>query len=139
MGYGYPTALGVKAAHPDVPVVSIIGDGGFMFGVQDMATAVQEQINLVTILFNNRSYGNVLRDQRMGFGNRTIGAVLENPDFQMLGKAFRADTYLVRSPEELKPVLTKALKAKAPVLIEVDVPQGSEISPWEFIHPPRRA
>ncbi|MEQ1647360.1 MAG: thiamine pyrophosphate-dependent enzyme [Hyphomicrobiaceae bacterium] len=137
LGYGFPTALGVKAAHPDTPVVSIIGDGGFMFGVQEMATAVQERLNLITILFNNKSYGNVLRDQRIGFGNRTIGAVLENPDFQMLGKAFRADTYLVRSPQELRPALTRALKSKAPVLIEVEVPQGSETSPWEFIHPPR--
>ena len=64
LGSGFPTALGAKVAHPDRPVVAITGDGGFMFAVQELATAIQERIGLVTLLFNNRSYGNVLRDQK---------------------------------------------------------------------------
>ena len=135
LGFGFPTALGVKVAHPRKPVVSVTGDGGFMFAVQELATAKQYGIALVTIVFNNASYGNVLRDQRTAYGNRVLGAVLENPDFMALAKAFGVEGHRVASPAALKPVLEKAIKAQAPVLIEVKVPQGNEVSPWEFIHP----
>ncbi len=67
LGFGFAEALGVKAGNPDKAVVSITGDGGFMFGVQDLATAVQYGINVVTIVFNNNAYGNVLRDQQTLF------------------------------------------------------------------------
>ncbi len=137
LGFGFPTALGVKAAHPDRAVVSVTGDGGFMFAVQELATAAQESIAIVTIVFNNKSYGNVLRDQRTGFGNRVIGAVLDNPDFVALARAFGIEAHRVNSPEALKPVLAKAIECEKPVVIEVDIEQGSEVSPWEFIHPKR--
>ncbi|MEQ1611928.1 MAG: thiamine pyrophosphate-dependent enzyme, partial [Hyphomicrobiaceae bacterium] len=134
LGFGFPTALGVKVAHPDKAVVSVNGDGGFMFGMQELATAKQEGIGLVTLLFNNNAFGNVMRDQKERFGNRVIGATLENPDFMTLAKAFGIEGHRVSSPEELRPVLAKALDTKKPVLIEIEVPQGSEVSPWEFIH-----
>lgn len=135
LGFGFPSALGVKVAHPDRPVVSVTGDGGFMFAVQELATAVQENIALVVLLFNNRSYGNVLRDQRTRFGNRVIGSQLDNPDFMRLGAAFGVACHRVSSPEALRPVLRAALGAGRPVLIEIEVAQGSEMSPWAFIHP----
>jgi acetolactate synthase-1/2/3 large subunit len=135
LGFGFPTALGVKVAHPEAPVVSVTGDGGFMFGVQELATAKQYGIALVTLVFNNAAYGNVLRDQRTAYGNRVIGADLDNPDFMMLAKAFDVEGHRVATPAALKRVLEKALQASAPVLIEVQVAQGSEVSPWEFIHP----
>ncbi|WP_158817251.1 thiamine pyrophosphate-dependent enzyme [Methylocapsa sp. S129] len=137
LGFGFQTALGVKAAHPGKPVVSITGDGGFMFGVQELATAAQYNIGLVTLLFNNNAFGNVLRDQRIGFGNRVIGAALENPDFMLLARAFGVEGHRVASPAALAPVLEQALKSDRPVLIEIVVAQGSEVSPWEFIHPTR--
>ena len=134
LGFGFPTALGVTVAHPERPVVSITGDGGFMFAVQELATEVQEGIGLVILLFNNNSYGNVLRDQRMGFDNRIIGAVLNNPDFMALAHAFGVEGHRVSSPEALKPVLARAINSIRPVLIEVEIAQDSEVSPWEFIH-----
>jgi acetolactate synthase I/II/III large subunit len=137
LGFGFPTALGVKVAHPDRPVVSVTGDGGFMFAVQELATAAQERIGLITLLFNNRSYGNVLRDQRIGFGNRIIGATLENPDFMTLARAFGIAGRRVDTPEGLKRALVEVLATDAPTLIEITVPQGSESSPWPFIHPKR--
>lgn len=137
LGFGFPTALGVKVAHPDRPVICLTGDGGFMFAVQELATAAQEGIALVTLLFNNNAYGNVLRDQKIGFGNRVIGSVLQNPDFMTLARAFGIEGHRVASPDDLRPVLARALEARHPVLIEVSVPQGSEVSPWEFIHPKR--
>jgi acetolactate synthase-1/2/3 large subunit len=138
LGFGFPTALGVSAANNDV-VVSMGGDGGFTFGVQELATAVQEKLAVVQIVFNNNAYGNVLRDQQTNFGNRTLGAALHNPDFVALAKAFGVEGHRVASPEELRPVLTRAITARTPQLIEVLVPQGSEVSPWEFIHPKPRA
>ena len=137
LGFGFPTALGVKVAHPQTPVVSITGDGGFMFAVQELATAKQYAIALVTILFDNRSYGNVMRDQQERFGNRQIGAALDNPDFVALGKAFGVETTRVTSAASLEPVLAKAIRAKGPTLIVVEIPQASETSPWPFIHPVR--
>jgi acetolactate synthase-1/2/3 large subunit len=137
LGFGFQTALGVKAAHPDRPVVSITGDGGFMFGVQELATAAQYGIGLITLLFNNNAFGNVMRDQNVGFGGRVIGAALENPDFMMLAQAFGVEAHHVDSPAALRPVLAQALTANRPVLIEIAITQGAEASPWEFIHPAR--
>lgn len=136
LGAGFPTALGVKVAHPDKVVVSVTGDGGFMFAVQELATARQENIALVTILFNNKSFGNVMRDQRVGFEGRTIGSKLVNPDFLALSAAFGVTAFSVSSPAELGPVLHDAIHCGQPVLIVVDVECGTEVSPWEFINPP---
>lgn len=137
LGFGFPSALGVKVAHPDRPVVCVTGDGGLMFAAQELATAAQEGIAVVTLVFNNNAYGNVLRDQQTGFANRVIGAQLTNPDFVKLANAFGIEAHRVASPDTLRPMLAKALRASMPVLIEVEVPQGSEASPWEFIHPKR--
>jgi acetolactate synthase-1/2/3 large subunit len=135
LGFGFNTALGVKVAHPDKPVVSVSGDGGFMFGVQELATAVQHRINLVSIIFNNNAYGNVRRDQSERYANRLLGAELRNPDFVKLAESFGAQAQRVDTPAALKPALEKALAADAPCVIEVSVPRGSESSPWPFLHP----
>lgn len=136
LGGGFPTALGVKVAHPDRPVVAVCGDGGFLFAAAELATAVQYGIDLVTVVFNNESYGNVRRDQEQGFGGRLIGADLVNPDFVRMAEAFGVAASRVRTPEEFRPALERALEAGAPALIEVSIPKGSEASPWRFIHPP---
>ncbi len=135
LGYGFPAALGVKAAHPTRPVVAVTGDGGFMFAAQELATAAQEGIALTVLVFNNRAYGNVLRDQRTRYDNRIIGALLDNPSFLALAGVFGVEAHRVSSPEALKPVLARALQSAKPVLIEVEIARGSEASPWEFIHP----
>ena len=135
LGFGFPTALGVKVAHPERPVVAVTGDGGFMFAVQELATAAQEEIGLVVLLFNNGGFGNVLRDQRTLFDNRIIGASLDNPNFVDLAGAFGVTAHRVASPEALKPLLAAALDARGPVLIEIPIERGGEASPWEFIHP----
>ena len=135
LGFGFNTALGVKVANPGKPVVSITGDGGFMFGVQELATAVHHGINLVTCVFNNSAFGNIRRDQQNIYGGRLIGADLTNPDFVKLAESFGALAWRVRSPAEFRPALEKALAADAPVVIEVMVERGSEASPWPFLHP----
>lgn len=135
VGFGFMTALGVKIANPDKPVISVTGDGGFMFGVQELATAVQYRINLVTIVFNNSSYGNVLRDQRNAYKGREIGSSLTNPDFVGLAEDFGATAHRAKTPAELRAALEKALSHDGPVLIEVPSEPGSEASPWPFLHP----
>ena len=135
LGFGFPTALGVKVAHPDKPVVSVTGDGGFMFGMPELATAVQHGIGLVTLVFDNGGYGNVRRDQVKRFGGRVIGADLINPDFVKLAESFGVDAVAVDNPAELRPALERALGLAAPALIHVRVPRGSESSPWKFIYP----
>lgn len=135
LGFGFNTALGVKVANPDKAVISVSGDGGFMFGVQELATAVQHGINVVAVVFNNSAYGNVRRDQQTAYGNRLLGADLENPDFVALAQSFGVKAMKATDPTELKDALEEALAANAPVLIEVPVERGSDGSPWPFIHP----
>lgn len=137
LGAGFPTALGVKVAHPDRPVVALTGDGGFLFGGAELATAVQHGINLVTILFNNSAYGNVLRDQRRLYDGRPSGSELKNPDFQMFAKSFGAPSWRVNDAMGLKVALKEALAANAPALIEVMTDITKETAPWRFISPTR--
>jgi acetolactate synthase I/II/III large subunit len=135
LGSGFATALGAKVANPDRPVVAITGDGGFMFGVQELATAVQFNIGVVTLVFNNNAYGNVRRDQRERFDGRVVASDLVNPDFVKLAESFGVGAARVTSPETFRPALEKALADGGPYLIAIEVPRDSEVSPWAFIHP----
>jgi acetolactate synthase-1/2/3 large subunit len=137
LGSGFPTALGAKVAYPDRPVVAITGDGGFMFGVQELATAVQFRIGVVTLVFNNNAYGNVRRDQRERFDGRVVASDLVNPDFVKLAESFGVGAARVTSPDHFRPALEKALADGGPYVIAVEVPTDSEVSPWAFIHPPK--
>ena len=122
LGYAFPTALGAKVAQPDKAVVAISGDGGFMFNVQELSTAVRHNINLVTVLFNDNAYGNVMRDQVNMFDGREYGAQLTNPDFIKLAESFGVNAIRVENgAEELKSAIISALKLDQPTLIEVPV------------------
>ena len=133
LGYGFPTALGVKVANPDKVVISITGDGGFQFAIQELATAKQFNINLITIVFNNSAYGNVRRDQETRFGGRVIGADLVNPDFLALARAYGVQGYQTQDADGLREVLRVAVVKDEPAVIEVILETGSEVSPWPFI------
>lgn len=135
LGFGYSTSLGVKVGNPDRAVVSISGDGGFLFGVQELATAVQHGIGVVSIVFNNGAFGNVRRDQQQRFDGRVIGADLVNPDFVRLAESFGMAGYRVDTPGALQERLERALGDGAPALIEVQVDASREVSPWEFLMP----
>ncbi len=137
LGYGFPTALGVKVANPDKPVVSITGDGGFLYGGSDLATAVQFGINLVTVVVNNSAYGNVLRDQQRLFDGRHSGSVLTNPDFVAYAKSFGVAAWRVEDAAGLRGALKEALAANAPAVIEVVSDIAKDYPPFEF-HQPKR-
>jgi acetolactate synthase-1/2/3 large subunit len=138
LGFGFPTALGAKVANPAKAVVSVTGDGGFMFGVQELATAAQYGIALVTVVFNNHSFANVLRDQEVQYGGRTIGSRFRNPDFVRLAESFGVAARRVREPHELATALELELAAARPALIEVALTPGVEASPWPYIHMRRK-
>jgi acetolactate synthase-1/2/3 large subunit len=135
LGWGFATALGVQHARPDVPVVAISGDGGFMFTANEMATAIRHRIPLTTIVFNDGAFGNVRRIQQERYGSRLIGSDLANPDFVAFGKSFGAEAMRVKGPDELRQALRRAFAHRdGPTLIEV--PVGQFPSPWEFILSP---
>ncbi len=123
LGYGYPTALGVKVAKPDVPVISVAGDGGFMFSPQSLITAVQHQISVVNIVFNNNQYGNVQQMQRDLYGGKVIASDLVNPDYVKVAEAFGAQGLYADSPDALRDAIDIGLKTNGPTLIEV--PMGN--------------
>ena len=116
--------------------MSVTGDGGFMFAMPELATAVREGIGLVTVVFDNHAYGNVRRDQQRLYDGRVIASELTNPDVARLAEVMGADGYRADSPAALAPVLAKALAANRPAVIHVDVGVDREASPWKFIHFP---
>lgn len=137
LGHGFQTALGVRVANPDMPVVSISGDGGIMFGIQELATAVQYNIGVILLIFNNGAFGNVRRDQINFFDGRIHGSELRNPDFVALAHSFGAKGYKSKSPEHFRALLAQALDEAmtGPVVIEIPIERGSERSPFEFMMP----
>ncbi len=134
LGYGFPTALGVKVARPDRPVVCMTGDGGFMFNSSELSTAVRYGIDVVTVVFNNDSYGNVARDLDDAFGG-AYGTDLSNPDFVRFAESFGAVGMRASDPTELETLIPLALERRAPVIIEVPfgempIPPAPQFAPF---------
>ena len=132
LGYGFATALGAKVGNPDKAVVSINGDGGFMYNVQELATMVQHQIGAVAIVFNDNAFGNVRRTQDTRFDGHIIATDLHNPDFVALAHSFGVAGIRATDPDQLLKVLKHAIETDAPTLIEV--PLGVMPSP-SFLPP----
>jgi acetolactate synthase-1/2/3 large subunit len=120
LGYEYPVALGAKVARPEKPVVAVIGDGGFLFNAQELATAVQHKINVVAVVFNDDAYGNVARDLDEDWGGN-FGAALHNPDFMKLADAYGVHGMRAKEPTDVGRLVTEAIGLDRPVLIEVRV------------------
>jgi len=118
LGYAFPAAMGAKLAYPERQAVAIVGDGGFLFTIFSLATAVQHHISAVAIVFNNNGYGTIKRLQTRRFG-RTIGADLHNPDFVRLAEAYGAGSSRAEDPEQLYDALMAAWQRDVPTVIEV--------------------
>ena len=134
LGWSLPTAIGAKVANPHKQVISVSGDGGFMFNVQELATAVQHNINIVAILFNDSAFGNVRRMQKELHDNRLIASELQNPDFVQLAAAFGAQGLRAGSANELRRAIRRGFDADVPTLIEVaveEMPNPSRIA-WRM-------
>jgi len=136
LGYGFPTALGVVAAHPDKKVIQISGDGGFMFNVQELASAVQYKLPITTVIFNDKRFTNVQRQQKEWFGGRVIASDLHNPDFVKLAESFGALGLRVDGPDKLRAAIETAFAQDEPAIIEVTINDFFP-APWKFIMMPQ--
>jgi acetolactate synthase I/II/III large subunit len=123
LGFAFPTSLGVKVGRPDRKVVSINGDGGFLFCASELATAVQYDIPVVALVFNDGAYGNSNRDQRERFGGREFATELRNPDFAKLAEAYGADGIKLTHSDQVGGALREALDNNRPTVIEVPIPR----------------
>lgn len=140
LGYGFPTALGAKVAKPDLPVLSIAGDGGFMFSAAELATAVQHRIPLVTIIFNNDAYGNVRTMQIRDYDERVIATDLLNPDFVKLGESFGANAFRAEDESQLRKAMRYGFASELPTIIEAPIgetPSLDRLRDQGRIRPPR--
>ena len=135
LGWGLPTALGAKVAMPDRAVVSVSGDGGFMFGVQELATAAKHNIPVVCLVFTDDAYGNVRRIQQDNYEGRVVASDLANPDFVKLGASFGLRAERAKTPKALRKAMSEAMKANEPSLIEI--PVGVFPDPWRYFMRPR--
>jgi acetolactate synthase-1/2/3 large subunit len=133
LGYAYPVALGAKVACPDRPVVSVSGDGGFLFNAQELSTAARYGIAVVAVVFNDHAYGNVGRDLDEAWGG-AIGADLHNPDFLKLAEAFGVLGLRTKAPTEVGDLVREAIQRDRPALVEVPVGR----MPRPVFFPPRR-
>jgi acetolactate synthase I/II/III large subunit len=131
LGYGYPTALGAKVAYPDRPVVSINGDGGFGFCLNELATMALHNITAIAIVFTDDAFGNVRRIQQEQFGGRTIASDLLNPDFLKLAEAFGVAGRHADTPQKLRTAVEESVRADEPTLIAV--PIGQVPNPWTVL------
>ena len=136
LGWGIATAIGAAHARPDVPVVSISGDGGAMFAIAELATAAHHKIPVTIIVMNDNAFGNVRGIQRDNFDGRFIASDLTSPDFVALAKACGVSAVRATSPDELQAALAQAVAHNGPNLIEV--PVGDFPSPWEYIRMPKQ-
>lgn len=135
LGWGVATAIGVKAAMPDRPVLSINGDGGFMFTMTELSTAVRFKLPIVFVVFNDDAFGNVKRIQADNFNGHTIASDLTNPDFVKLADSFGARSARVTTPAELTKAVAAGFAADLPTVIEV--PVGVMKTPFQFLTPRR--
>jgi thiamine pyrophosphate-dependent acetolactate synthase large subunit-like protein len=128
LGFGLPGGIGAAIACPEHPVVVVCGDGGFMYTMQELATAVKYGLNLKIVIFNNDCYGAIRRHQERRYDGRVIDADLVNPDFLALGQAFGVRSIRLGEPGELGEMLQQALTTEELWLIEV--PSHALPAPW---------
>jgi thiamine pyrophosphate-dependent acetolactate synthase large subunit-like protein len=118
LGYALPAAIGAKLAAPDRPVIALIGDGGLLFTVAELATAAELGLPLPVVVPNNRGYGEI-RSQMEEAGIAPIGVDLQVPDLPRLGEAFGGAGVRVDEPAALPRALAEALERPGPTVIEV--------------------
>ena len=147
MGYGMPGAIGAKIGNPDVPVISISGDGGFQMNSQELATAVLEELPIISCIFNNNNLGMVRQWQKLFYGKRYSMTCLRSgaacrgkcgevecptytPDFMKLADSYGAKGIHITKKEDLEPAFREAMKStKTPYILEFD------IDPEDLVYP----
>lgn len=119
MGYGMPSAIGAKVAHPDKTVISLSGDGGFMMTPQEFETAVRYEIPIISIVVNNNMYGTIHAHQEAKFPDRVVGTKLSNPNFAEYAKNFGGHGERVETNADIAQAFERAIASGLPSIIEV--------------------
>ena len=129
MGYGLPSAIGAKMGRPDREVWSVVGDGGFQMSFSELATAVQENLDINIAIINNGYLGMVRQWQDL-FQNRNYSEVqISAPDFVQLTESFGATGIRVTADEDILPAIQKARSIKGPVVIDFVVEPEANVYP----------
>ena len=128
LGYAVPAAIGAKIGCPDRQVVAVVGDGGLLFSVNELATAVKYRLPIVLLVLNDQRYGAIKWLQEALFG-RWGETELANPDLPALARAFGADGVRVEDVAALPAALEKALAHPGPTLLELPLAVDP---PWEL-------
>jgi acetolactate synthase-1/2/3 large subunit len=130
MGWGFPAAIGVKAAKPDVPVVDIAGDGSFGMTENSMATSVEEELPVVVVVLNNKMLGMVAQWQRLFFDHRYSAVKLNgNPDMVKLAEAYGAEGVRVDTLEAFEATVRRAIKSDTSTVIDVSIDPEENVYP----------
>ncbi len=130
MGFGFPAAMGVKVARPKCNVVNIAGDGSFLMNSQELATVVENKINVVSCIFNNRYLGMVKQWQDMFFQKRRSATCLGKvPDFVKLAEAYNAWGDRATRPSEVAPKLREALRCGKPAVLDIPIDPDEHVLP----------
>lgn len=135
IGLGLAHGIGTSMANPDKKVVALVGDGGLMLGIGEIATLVQENNNMILLVMNDGGYGVMRGIQRRYFDNRQYFNELHTPSYKQLGESMGCTSFLASSIDEFKTVIQQAVAEKGPVVIEVDM---SAIGPLNFAGPPQK-
>ena len=130
MGFGFPAAMGAKVARPECGVVNIAGDGSFLMNSQELATVVENDINVVSCIFNNRYLGMVKQWQDLFFGKRRSATCLGKvPDFVKLAEAYGAWGDRATKPSEVAPKLREALRCGKPAVLDIPIDPDEHVLP----------
>jgi acetolactate synthase-1/2/3 large subunit len=130
MGWGFPAAIGAKAARPDVPVVDIAGDGSFGMTENNLATAVEEELPVIVVVLNNNVLGMVAQWQRLFYDRRYSAVKLKgNPDFVKLADAYGADGVRTETMDDFRTAVRRAMKADVPTVIDVPIHPDENVLP----------
>jgi len=117
LGYAWPAALGASLAVPGTPVLAVVGDGGFLYGLQELATARQYGLHVVLLVVDDGGYG-ILREYQRESYDETVAVDLVQPDFVALAQAFGVAAESI-GPEELRAAVAGALEAEGPVVLHL--------------------
>ena len=121
LGFAFPEAMGAKLARPDVPVLAIHGDGGFLMNAQELETAVRHGINAVALVMNNNCWGSEKAYQKAFYQGRYIGADIGNPRYDKFAELFGARGYYVDHPDQIGDAVLAAFTCGKPAVIEIPI------------------
>ena len=135
IGLGLAHAIGSSIANPDKKVVGLVGDGGLMLGIGEIATMAQENTDMVLMIMNDGGYGVMRGIQNNYFGGRQYFNELHTPDYQKLGESMGVKSWKVGSADEFKIAIKDAIDFNGPAVIELDM---HAIGPLNFAGPPQK-